>query len=109
MTRELAQTNLDQSAILTAVAKALNVNEEQLKHFVENQEALEVFFEAQRKSLGMLAERALWQGVMEGDQATARWLAQRLRPDIYGDKLGNLPGDDKPRIIKIIEVSQEEE
>ncbi len=100
--RQLAQTNLDSDQILTAVAKALSVNEEQLKNFVENQEALELFFEAQRKSLGMLAERALWQGVMEGDQATARWLAQRLRPDIYGDKLGNMSGD-TPRVIRIIE------
>lgn len=94
----------DPEAVLEAIATALNISPEVLTHFAEHQGEIKTFLETQRGTLGLLAETKLWQLVGEGDAATVRWALQRLRPDIYGDKLTGGSTDEKtPRTIRIIE------
>lgn len=89
-----------EDAIIEASAKALNISAEVLKHFIEHKEEISLFLEAQRSTLGVLAESQLWKLIAEGDAATVRWALGRIKPGIYGD---NKRTDEQPTKITIIE------
>lgn len=97
-----------QQKVLTAAAKALNIDESVLTHFVSHREEIELFLEAARSTLGTLAESKLWELVMQGDAATIRWLLPRIKTDIFGDKLAQVaPTDSGSRTIRIIDMPDE--
>lgn len=89
-----------ESAILEASAKALNIAPEVLQHFIDHKEEIALFLEAQRSTLGVLAESQLWKLVAEGDAATVRWALARIKPVEYGDAK---TAEKTPQTIKIIE------
>lgn len=89
-----------EQSILEASAKAMNIPVEVLSHYIAHKEEITLFLEAQRGTLGVLAEAELWKNIAAGDPATVRWTLARLKPDIYGD---NKRVDDQPKAIRIIE------
>lgn len=96
----------DPDAALAAMAKALNVDESILRHFSDNKENIEAFLEAQRSTLGTLAELKLWELLMQGDAATVRWALPRLKTAQFGDQAaaGIKAGDKGIQVIKVIDV-----
>lgn len=94
---------LNAEEILAVAAKALNIAPEVLIHFAQNREAIETFLEAQRRTLGTIAEAKLWELVMAGDAPTIRWLLPRIKTEQFGDKLPNTDKTQDGRKITIIE------
>lgn len=92
-----------EAEIIAAAAKALNISEDLLVHYAQNMQSIEIFLQTQRRMLGVMAESQLWSLIAQGDAPTIRWALPRLNPEVWGDKVADVPGD-KVRTIKIIET-----